>query len=82
MLRLLVRLNDLTELPLAITPAERWRSARPTDMGSNNLGSIFIIAMVVLGVVFFIRKIEPRYKYRIKGIDEQEGKPMVLHMWI
>lgn len=54
MLRLLILLNDLTGLPLAITPAERWQSARPTDMGSSDFGSIFMVAMAVLGVIALI----------------------------
>ena len=54
MLRLLVLLDDLMGLPLAITPAERWRSTRPTDMGPSGFGSIFMVAMAVLGVIVLI----------------------------
>ncbi len=54
MLRLLILLNDLTNLPLAITPAERWRSARPIDAESSSFGSLYIIAIVVLGATALI----------------------------
>ncbi len=51
MLRLLIRLSELLSTPLAITPAERWRAARPTSFGSNQTGSPYVIVMAVLGAI-------------------------------
>ena len=54
MLRLLIHLSDLTGLPLAITPAERWSSARPTDFGSGSFSSMYVIVPSLLGAVAVI----------------------------
>jgi len=51
MQRLLINLIDLTTLPLAITPAERWRAARPSDFGSVNFSSLYVIVLLLLGTV-------------------------------
>jgi FkbM family methyltransferase len=33
-------------------------------------------------IIKLVKEIEPSYKYKVKGIDFAEGKPMMVHFWI
>ncbi len=71
--RLLTHLNDLMCLPLAITPMERWHAARPTNVGSGDFTSLYVVILSLLGAVAATLIAVPLKRWlagRHKGLNE------------
>lgn len=49
--RLLIQLLDLAPAPLALTPAQRWTSARPISYGAGDFRMLYTIVLSLLAAV-------------------------------